>query len=370
MTSPNIMPTIFISDFARWIMDAVEDGDNLYAHGPTGIGKTQIIEQVHRTIAAAKGWDFNLVGEPFEMSDPENTYGFVDLRTANLDSLDTKGGPLLDREAELLRFLPPSLLPDAKRHGNQGVFVLDEYAQGYDMVINSLNSIVQEGRCGDAYIFPKNWTIIAMSNRKSDNCGVKPLQAHTYNRFEHVEVLPDVPSFAAWSDAQGFDGALKSFLRIFPEFIHNYNKGDIAFPTPRSLVKANARYVKYADDPDYRDARIAACCGMNFAVKFSAHLAMRHQLVPFGAIVKDPENAHVPEVHSDQGSSALYALIGILFKRVEHATIDAAMTYVSRMPVGFQMTFVTDLKNHPEKKALIDTRAVSAWRAANPDFAV
>ena len=84
--------------------------------GPSGIGKSQGIKQWADERAAALDATVWQYGDA-PISDSDRAFGFLDFRVALMDVLDTKGAPKL--EGEVTRFLPPSLLPDVKRHGTQ-----------------------------------------------------------------------------------------------------------------------------------------------------------------------------------------------------------------------------------------------------------
>ena len=362
------IPQITISEMDRWLTDCEADKEPVWFHGPSGIGKTMVVEAHRRKLARSLGLTFHEVGQPFTMKDPDRTYGFLDLRCALLDSLDVKGAALADKEQDVTRFLPPSLLPNIERHGRYGTLVLDDLPTGFPTTVLAFSSLVSDSRVGDAYRFPPEWTIVAMGNRKEDNSGVNKMPAMMYNRFEHACVLPDVKSFAKFLNANGSDGVLPAFLRVFPEYLHNYTRDDAAFCSPRSLVKADKVYTKIKDDDAYREARLAGCCGVEFATKFSAYVAMKTKLVPWSQIAKDPKGVRIPTQADDQGIGALYALVSLAAHNVTEDTMEAAVDFVERLPEGLQVCFFLDIK--AKKPTLVNCTRVSQWRADHNNVAI
>lgn len=78
--------------------------------GPPGVGKSDIFRQI------AKDLDM----------------GHIDFRATLRDPVDMRGLPMVDNKTGLTRWLPPAELPDEKRHGKEGLLVLDELPQASD----------------------------------------------------------------------------------------------------------------------------------------------------------------------------------------------------------------------------------------------
>ncbi len=348
--------------------------------GASGIGKSAVTKAWSKYIAETKGLTFwevkfdpNTGGVTHLPDDanPEEYWGFIDLRAVLLDILDVKGAPYLDREAEMTRFLKASLLPDIKRHGFQGTLFLDELAQAVPMVTNGLSQLIYDRRIGDSYVFPDQWVIIAAGNRKQDNAATSKAGAHIYNRFAHYELVADALQFSAWLRDNGFNTKIAQFCRFKRDLVHSYNKGDVVFPTPRAFETVS-KIVDMAEQTgltlNEMEKDIAANIGLGPAREVTAFLQVYDNIVSYQEIVDDPKNAQVPILGQEGSLAATYAIFGMLVLEVTEPDIDKVMTYVRRFDQEYQTFFIMDLK--ALKEDLVETVAIAKWRADHPLVAV
>jgi len=360
---PNVTPSQIFETMDYF----AETGTSPLFWGAVGIGKSAIIRQWCEAQAEKLGLEFCEIKHGVDVFDPKNTFGFIDLRVVLLDALDVKGAPKLDDIEGLTKFLSPSILPHIARHGHAGFLFLDEVAQGYQMVVNALSQLVLDKKVGDSYSFPAGWTIGAASNRKEDQASTSKIGAHMLNRFAHLNVEPDVKDFTSYLASQGTDGRMAAFLRLCPDLVHNYKKGDVAFPTPRSIVSAN-NVLQSVDDRDLRETLISSFVGTGFASMLEGFLAMAAQLTTWNQIRENPLTAKIPEAGADQSVAAMWALCGMVCNRVDAETIGQAVAYIERLPEDFQVSFFLDLSI--KKADLMDTATVSKWRATHHAIAV
>mgnify|MGYP005818582453 CR=1 FL=1 len=363
-----ILPTITPSQIPRVLERNRQTGRHTFLHGASGIGKTAIVEQFAKAQAAALGLEFLDVSKGAVPKNPKKTYGYIDFRVALMDALDVKGAPLLDKEEEVTRFLTNSILPNVERHGKQGFINYDELSQGATSVTNALSQIFLGGRIGDSYIFPKNWQIGATGNRKEDNAGTNKIGAQIYNRFKNYEVVPCVHDFARYLLSLGSDGRVGAFCRLREELLQNYERGDIAFPSPR-VWESTDREVSEIEDHEFLELQIAADVSVSVAAEFMGFIEIAAQLPGFSNIVKDPKKATVPTPGDKAATAASFAIIGMCAgKQLVENNIDAVVTYVERLPEDFQTTWALDvITNHPD---LQETVAFSQWRSRHGNFAV
>jgi len=345
-----------------------ETGVHTFLHGASGIGKTSGIEQFARSEAERLGLDLYHVGVDPVPADVTKVFGYIDFRTALMDALDVKGAPITDKEEEVTRFLANSVLPNVNRHGVRGVINFDELPQGYPSVTNALSQIFLGGHIGDSYTFPDGWQIVATGNRKCDNAATNKIGAQIYDRFANYEVVPHPDDFAAHLHSLGSDGRVAGFARLKEEHLMGYEKGDIAFSTPRSLVAAD-REVQEVDDPALLEIQLGAILSVEVAAELLTYLKICTQITSFRKIVKDPEGATIPTPGEESAVAATYALIGMCAgKQLTEDNIPAVITYIERLPEDFQTTWALDvIANHPD---LQETVAFSTWRSKHGSFAV
>ena len=361
---PNITP----SQIPAILTYYAASNRNAYFHGAPGIGKSMITAQWAKEYATANGWTFVQAGDGVTIDDPENTFGFIDLRLSTVDPLDFKGSPMLNKEEGFTEYLKSSILPDAQRHGKQGILFLDELADAAGMTLAAASQLILDRRVGTSYILPEGWMIAAAGNRREDNASAKRLPSQLANRFGHVTVNADVPDFAKFLNSQGSDGRLAAFIRLRPELLHyRENKDQVAYPTPRAWVACD-EVMRTVTDQDMRETLTGSFVGTGPASELEGFLAMASQLTSWNAIVADPATANVPEAGSSQAVAAMFALIGMVCNKVDRDTIDQAVAYVERMPEDFQVTFILDMQQ--KKPDLMDTAAVSGWRSRHNNVAV
>ena len=238
-------------------------------------------------------------------------------------------------------------------------------------VTNGLTGILLGGQLG-SYTFPENWNIAACSNRRQDNANTQKLGAQVHQRFDNYEVTASVKDWAAYQIANGSNGMVPAFLRMCGDgsdgLLHNYKKGDVCFPSPRSWSSVDELVSDgLVTDQKMRENIAASKVGVGAASTLEGFLAMASQLTTWQAIMSDPMTAKLPDSGSG-GVSAMFALIGMICQSVTRDTIDNAICYIERMPKEFQQTFILDLQ--VKSPDLMDTLAVSRWRSNNNDIAV
>ena len=360
------IPKITPSEIAERLSYFASKGWNAFLHGAPGIGKSAIVKQWCKDEAKRLDLEFYEVGNQAPPAALDKVFAFLDVRAVLLDALDVKGGPLLDKGKMKTTFLPPSILPDEKVHGLTGYFFIDEIAQGATMVTNSLSQLIHDRAIGDNYVFPNGWNIGAASNRKEDQAATNKIGAQIYNRFGHFEVVPDVEDFVAYLLSQGSDGRLGAFLRLRPELLHKFERGDIAFPSPRVWEKADE--AMGIECKSLRQSVIASLVGDGPSNELEGFLSMYTQLATWRQIEESPETARVPEAGEEGAIAATFAMIGMVANRATEETMDQVVIYISRFHKEFQMIWGLDvIKSSPD---LQETVAFTKWRAANPDVAV
>jgi len=303
----------------------------VFLWGAPGIGKSEVIDQV------AKSLDLPV----------------IDFRASLRDPVDLRGLPLVDAKNGSTRWLPPSELPDAKRHGERGVLKLDELNVASQAVQTACFGLVLERRVGE-YELPKGWVIVAAGNRLADRASAQRMPTALRNRFAHLEVEPSLDAWSHWASKSGVHPAVIAFVRFRPEFLHKMPEGEQnGFPTPRSWVKV----AKITDAPDAtRMHLVSGLIGEGPATEFEAFMRIWKQLPSIDGIFRDPKSVHVPPMGEP---AALYAVSAALARRATKDNIAKAYEYAKRMPPEFTTLMMTDaIKRDPKLK---ETKAFTEW---------
>jgi hypothetical protein len=217
--------------------------------GPPGIGKSSIVAQT-----AAR---FNL--------------GCIDVRLSQLAPTDLRGLPV--PEGGVARWYPPEFLP---RDG-QGILFLDELNMAPPTIQGMAQQLILDRKVG-SYSVPEGWFIWAAGNRKEDRAAVFDMPAPLANRFLHLDVEPDFPSFKAYAIDHGLHEQVIAFLSFRATLLHRIDPHQPAWPSPRSWEMASRLHVAGLD--------IAPVVGPAAAAEFRAFLVLYGDLVDLEAILR------------------------------------------------------------------------------------
>ena len=255
--------------------------------GPPGVGKSSLVAET-----AAK-----------------RKLPVRDLRLAQLDATDLRGLPVPDHGAKELVWYPPAFLP---REG-KGVLFLDEIDKAPSLVKNAALQLVLDRRVGD-YVLPPGWRVVAAGNREEDDALSSALGSALANRMLHVEVEPDLDTWAAWAKENGINGDMVAFLRFRPELLCK-NTGEPAFPSPRSWAAASRLYS--GQEPATEKVKlVASAVGQGAASEFSGWCRIYRAIE-----VKEILAGKLPALPPNDAS-------------VRYATILAVASHISRNDIA------------------------------------
>jgi hypothetical protein len=253
--------------------------------GPPGVGKSQMVA---------------LVAQQHGMP-------VIDIRLSQMEPSDLRGIPF--RVEDRVEWAVPSMLPDAGRHGSQGILFLDEITSVPPSVSAAAYQLILDRRLG-AYTVPDGWAIFAAGNRQGDRGVTYTMPAPLANRFSHFEVDINLDDWVAWAYANGMDERLIAFLRFRPELLFEFDPAHnpVAFPSPRSWEFAHRALQKFADVPDLLTGSLQACVGPAAGIELSAFVDNLDKLPDIDAIVRG-EKVTVPR-ETDLQYAVAAALVG------------------------------------------------------------
>jgi len=253
--------------------------------GPPGVGKSQMVAQVAERH-----------GMPM-----------IDLRLSQMEPSDLRGIPF--RVDDRVEWAVPSMLPDAERHGNQGILFLDEITSVPPSVSAAAYQLILDRRLG-AYEVPDGWAIFAAGNRQGDRGVTYTMPAPLANRFSHYDVDENLDDWVAWAYANDIDERLIGFLRFRPELLFEFDPAHnpVAFPSPRSWEFAHRALQKFDDVQDLLTAALQACVGPAAGIELSAFVENLDKLPDIDAIMRG-EKVRVPK-ETDLQYAVAAALVG------------------------------------------------------------
>lgn len=220
------------------VKTSIKNNTPLMLWGPPGIGKSSLIHQISA----------------------ELNREVLDLRLAQLEPTDLRGVPMPNRETGRAEWYLPAFWPervteattrevqetDAKGKVTKkkvkvpvgccpkgpGIVFLDEIEKAPVSVKNASLQLVLDRMIG-TYKLPDDWALVCAGNREEDGCFSAPLGAALSNRMIHLEIEPDVESWAGWARDNNISDDVIGFLYFKPELLYKQTE-DHAFPSPRS----------------------------------------------------------------------------------------------------------------------------------------
>ena len=280
--------------------------------GPPGVGKSQIIAQV-----AAR-----------------HCVPMIDIRLSQMEPSDLRGIPF--RIEDRVEWAIPSMLPDVKRHGPQGILFLDEITSAPPSVSAAAYQLILDRRLG-AYQIPDSWAIFAAGNRQGDRGVTYTMPAPLANRFSHFEVEANLDDWVAWAYTNNIDERLIGFLRFRPELLFDFNPAHnpVAFPSPRSWEFAHRALQKFGDHPELLLPTLQACVGPAAGLELNAFIENLDRMPDLDAILRGEEVAVPREV--DLQYAVASALVGRAIRAKGSANArdihGHILAYASRFPL-------------------------------------
>lgn len=266
--------------------------------GPPGVGKSDMIRQT---------------GERHDAP-------VIDIRLSQMEPSDLRGIPF--RKGEFVEWAAPAILPDAARHGAQGILFLDEITSAPPSVSAAAYQLILDRRLGE-YEVPRGWAIFAAGNRQGDRGVTYTMPAPLANRFSHFEVDTHLDDWVAWAYRHDIDERVIGFLRFRPELLFDFDPAHnpVAFPSPRSWEFAHRSLQKFGDHTELLQGALQACVGPAAGIELTAFVNSLDKMPDLDDIVAGREVPVPTEIDLQYAVAA--ALVGRAIRAQE---TDQAVT--------------------------------------------
>jgi len=315
--------------------------------GPPGIGKSQIIAQVAARHAAP----------------------MIDIRLSQMEPTDLRGIPFrIDNRVE---WAIPSMLPDAARHGPNGILFLDEITSAPPSVSAAAYQLILDRRLGD-YEVPPGWAIFAAGNRQGDRGVTYTMPAPLANRFSHFEVETNIDDWVSWAYANNIDEGLIGFLRFKPELLFDFDPAHnpVAFPSPRSWEFAHRTLQKFGDNDELLLPTLQACVGPAAGLELHAFIENLDNMPDLDAITRG-EPVPVPR-EVDLQYAVASPLVGraIRAKGTPNAKVADGhiLDYASRFPLREMGIMLVSDMHRAIGQSLFSVPQFAGWANAVADL--
>lgn len=309
----------------RSLMHLCERKVPVFLWGPPGIGKSSVVSQIAK----------------------EQGVGYIDLRLSLLDPTDLRGIPFFSNDKQSAQWAPPSFLPDGSEE--KGILFLDELNTAAPMVQASAYQLILDRKIGE-YRLPDGWAIVAAGNRENDRGVVFRMAAPLANRFVHLEMEADVPTWQSWAKARNLDMSIIAFITHRPDALFTFNtqNDNRSFATPRTWEYVHEILSSTPDD-DLMMALISGAIGEELAASFLGFRAVAGD-IPDTDTILEGTATQVP-----QDTAALHILATALSMRVNEYTsskkLNNLLSYTLKLPGEFAVMIVQDMR---ERKIELD----------------
>lgn len=339
MATINFGTDISLNEFANAI-GTVGREVTIIGQGEPGIGKSSMLKTL-----ASKYPDYEIAYIDCTL---------LDLGDFALPYTEVHGDMKVTKFAPNARF---------KMHSGKKVIVmLDEIGKAMKAVKNVLLTLMLEHRIGDHYL-PEGSIVFGTTNLLSDGVG-DMLEAHARNRVCLTTVRkPDADEWIEWAIGNDIAPEVIAWVKQFPHALASYTDGAQrenpyifnptragmgAVVTPRSLEKASHIAKRRAELGDALTiSLLSGTIGETASRDMQSFFTVVDKLPTWEAIIKDPESTKVP---SDTIAKCILVFSAIA--RVDAASLDAWLTYVSRIDLEWQALFATSVMKSQTKQAV------------------
>jgi hypothetical protein len=184
--------------------------------GDTGVGKTEVIEQIGRQLGIPTMTAIAQITTPVDW-----------MGLPHIETLDGK---------KYTRFSQPLHLPQPEIHGERGIFFFDELPNATKAVQAAIQSLLTRGEY-NGYLWPPGWKQVVAGNQLSHRANTYEMPRPVANRLMHLYVGYDVDTWLEWA-AGSEDTSLRTTERSFPSINDLYEPGEAR---THSLVRAFLR---------------------------------------------------------------------------------------------------------------------------------
>jgi len=224
----------------------------IFLWGPPGIGKSDIVAQITRSLS--------------------NSH-LIDIRLSLWEPTDIKGIPYFDANEGKMVWGAPAELPDAAMSAQYDniVLFLDEMNSAAPAVQAAAYQLILNRRVGQ-YKLPDNVIIVAAGNREADKGVTYRMPAPLANRFVHIEMGVNFDDWFQWAVDNKIHQDVVGYLQFAKQDLYDFDpkSSSRSFATPRSWSFVSELLEDALDEGTTTDL-VAGAVGEGLAVKFMAH---------------------------------------------------------------------------------------------------
>lgn len=235
-------------------MDAIDNNDEITSvlppiliHGSPGLGKTSIVRELCK----------------------ERGIGFVPVLLSQIDSVDIRGLPSVNKEDKTMTWNPPDFWPRGKDQP-KGILFFDEITAAPKDVQVAAYEIILERKIGNIYNVPKGWYIVAAGNDATDHAVATTMSSALANRFMHVEITANAEDWVKWGVSNEIHPSVIGYINYRPASLFNMENENLerGWPSPRSWEKVSHMINIYGGDERVLRKIVYGLVGNRVGVEF------------------------------------------------------------------------------------------------------
>lgn len=281
--------------------------------------------------------------------------GFIDLRVAQMNPVDMRGLPAINKTGESAKWLIPDFFPKE----GKGILFLDELNLAPASVMNAAYQLILDRALGD-YKMPDGWIIVAAGNRSEDTPNITKMPPPLANRFIHVQIdKPDFDEWRIWAvNKGGVHEQVVTFLSKMPQHLYKA-------PTIADKAWASPRSWEFASTLHSMGETIDSAVGAGVASEFTAFLKVYSKIPDIDAILEGKKKVEVPK---NTELDVIWATCMSIIYKAQPKHWDNVYDYIDRLPKEFTTLVITilDAKSPEWKKTIVYSKQFAKFCKENP----
>ena len=287
-------------------------------HSSPGVGKSSIVRQVAESLGI----------------------GFVDVRLAEMESVDIRGLPSVDKDESVMKWNAPDFWPRDPK--SKGIIFLDELTSCDKSCQVAAYELILDRKIGDFYKVPDGWYIVSAGNLTTDRAVAVTMSSALSNRFLHVELEADAEQWCMWAIPHDIHPAVVGYIQYRPENLFSMTNENLerGWPSPRSWDRVSQMCKIYKDDESLLRKIVYGLVGPAKGVEFMEFYRINASFDNIIDMIYGKTPISIPD-KNDQRYAMCASLIYVLWRAKDEADekkrIDGFYKIISNMPPEFIM---------------------------------
>lgn len=296
----------------------------------------------------------------------EQNLKLIDIRLSQIEETELNGFPDLSGDKATYKqfdIFPTEGTPIPAGYDGWLLF-FDELTSADKIRQGASYKIILDRMVGQEKLHEKAFCTAA-GNLITDKAVVINMSTAMQSRLIHINMGVDKDDWIDWAIKAGIDNRVISFIEWQPSKLHAFNPAhqDDTFACQRTWEFASRLLKVIGTFTSDKLPLLAGTVSEGVAREFKAFCDLSHGLVKFDDILKDPENAPIPEEGIKDRAGLLYATVGMLADNTNKDNADTVMKYITRLPAEFQLCTVKRI--YVRDDTIIENATVRNWLVAN-----